>query len=321
MSALFKYFVKRLLMMIPMMLLISILVFFALELAPIDPLSYLVSPDMAMDAANVEALRESLGLNDPGYVRYFRWLGKTLRGDLGYSIVSGAPISRIVALKLPATFELALLALLLSSILGIALGMISAIRQNGMVDYISRFLGVVGVSLPQFFVAIVVVQIFAVKLRWLPTGGREVYGAASLLDRLPNLVLPLLTMILSMTAVLVRYTRNTMLDVMRKDYVKTARSTGIPEWQVYVKHVFRNAMGPVLVIICFRLPMLISGSVVIESVFAWPGIGSEILAGVSTGDYPVVMMSTLMTSAVILFASFLVDLLTALLDPRVRFDP
>lgn len=316
----FKYFVKRLLIMIPMILLISALVFFALELAPVDPISYLVSPDMAMDSANLEALRESLGLNDPAYVRYFRWLGEILRGDFGYSIVDGAPISRIIALKLPATFELALGALVLSSILGILLGIISAIRQNGIVDYISRFLGVVGVSLPQFFVAIVIVQIFAVKLGWLPTGGREVYGAVTFWDRAPNLVLPLVTMTLSMTAVLVRYTRNTMLDVMSKDYVKTARSTGIPEWIVYLKHVFRNAMGPVLVIICFRLPMLIGGSVVIESVFAWPGIGSVILSGVSTGDYPVVMMSTLMTSAVILFASFLVDLLTALLDPRVRFD-
>ena len=316
----FKYFVKRLLIMIPMILLISALVFFALELAPVDSISYLVSPDMAMDSANLEALRESLGLNDPAYVRYFRWLGEILRGDFGYSIVDGAPISRIIALKLPATFELAFGALVLSSILGILLGIISAIRQNGIVDYISRFLGVVGVSLPQFFVAIVIVQIFAVKLGWFPTGGREVYGAVTFWDRAPNLVLPLVTMTLSMTAVLVRYTRNTMLDVMSKDYVKTARSTGIPEWKVYLKHVFRNAMGPVLVIICFRLPMLIGGSVVIESVFAWPGIGSVILSGVSTGDYPVVMMSTLMTSAVILFASFLVDLLTALLDPRVRFD-
>lgn len=316
----FKYFMKRLLIMIPMMLLISALVFFALELSPIDPISYMVSPDMSMDSANLAALRESLGLNDPAYIRYFRWLGEIFRGEFGYSIVDGAPISRMIALKLPATFELALGALVLSSIFGIALGIISAIRQNGVIDYVSRFLGVVGMSLPQFFVAICIVQIFAVKLGWFPASGREVYGAVTYWDRLPNLVLPLITMTLSMTAVLVRYTRNTMLDVMSKDYVKTAQSTGIAEWKVYLKHVFRNAMGPVLVIICFRLPMLIGGSVVIESIFAWPGIGSVILSGVSTGDYPVVMMSTLMTSAVILFASFLVDLLTAMLDPRVRFD-
>lgn len=315
-----KYFAKRLLIMIPMMLLISALVFFSMQLMPVDPISYMVSPDMAMDSANLEALRESLGLNDPLIVRYLRWLGDILHGDFGYSIVDGSPISRIIALKLPATFELAIGALILSTILGVGLGIISAVRQNGIIDYISRVIGVIGISLPQFFFAIVILQIFSVKLGWFPLGGRTSYGAVTFWDRLPNLVLPMATMTLSMMAVLLRYTRNSMLDVMGKDYVKTARSTGIPEWKVYLKHVFRNSLGPVMVIICFRLPMLIGGSVVIESIFAWPGIGAVILSGVSTGDYPVVMMSTLMVAAVIMFASFLVDLLTALLDPRVRFD-
>ena len=306
--------------MIPMMLLISALVFFSMQLMPVDPISYMVSPDMAMDSANIEALRESLGLNDPLIIRYLRWLWGILHGDFGYSIVDGSPISRIIALKLPATFELAIGALILSTILGVGLGIISAVRQNGIIDYISRVIGVIGISLPQFFFAIIILQIFSVKLGWFPLGGRTSYGDVTFLDRLPNLVLPMATMTLSMMAVLLRYTRNSMLDVMGKDYVKTARSTGIPEWQVYLKHVFRNSLGPVMVIICFRLPMLIGGSVVIESIFAWPGIGAVILSGVSTGDYPVVMMSTLMVAAVIMLASFLVDLLTALLDPRVRFD-
>ena len=315
-----KYFAKRLLIMIPMMLLISALVFFSMQLMPVDPISYMVSPDMAMDSANVEALRESLGLNDPLIIRYLRWLGDILHGDFGYSIVDGSPISRIIALKLPATFELAIGALILSTILGVGLGIISAVRQNGIIDYISRVIGVIGISLPQFFFAIIILQIFSVKLGWFPLGGRTTYGAVTFWDRLPNLVLPMATMTLSMMAVLLRYTRNSMLDVMGKDYVKTARSTGIPEWQVYLIHVFRSSLGPVMVSICFHLPMLIGGSVVIESIFAWPGIGAVILSGVSTGDYPVVMMSTLMVAAVIMFASFLVDLLTALLDPRVRFD-
>lgn len=315
-----KYFTKRLMIVIPMMLLISALVFFSMQLMPVDPISYLLSPDMAADSANIEALRESLGLNDPIIIRYFRWLGDILHGNFGYSIVDGSPISKIIALKLPATFELALGALILSTILGVGLGILSAVRQNGFVDYLCRFIGVVGVSLPQFFFAIIILQIFSVKLGWFPLGGRTPYGAVTLMNRLPNLVLPMATMTLSLMAVLLRYTRNSMLDVMGKDYVKTARSTGIPEWKVYLKHVFRNSLGPVMVIICFRLPMLIGGSVVIESIFAWPGIGSVILSGVSTGDYPVVMMSTLMVAAVIMLASFLVDLLTALLDPRVRFD-
>lgn len=315
-----KYFLKRLLIMIPMLLLISLLIFLALELMPVDPISYLMSPDMAMDSQNVEELRQSLGLHDPVFIRYVRWLGNILQGDFGYSIVSGTPISQIIGLKLPATFELAAVALCLSTVLGVGLGIISAIKQNSMVDYLGRCFGVIGISLPQFFFGICILQIFGVMLGWFPLGGRFSYGDASFWDRLPNLILPMATMTLSMMAVLLRYTRNSMLDIMSRDYVKTARSTGIPEWKVYLKHVFRNAMGPVLVIICFRLPMLIGGSVVIESVFAWPGIGSVILSSVTAGDYPVIMMSTLMVAAMILFASFLVDLLAALLDPRVRLD-
>lgn len=315
-----KYFFKRLLIMIPMLLLISLLIFLALELMPVDPISYLLSPDMSMDSQNVEQLRQSLGLNDPVFIRYFRWLGDILHGNFGYSIVSGTPISQIIALKLPATFELAAGALCLSTVFGVGLGFLSAIKQNNVIDYLGRFFGVIGISLPQFFFGICILQIFGVILGWFPLGGRISYGDVSFWDRLPNLVLPMVTMTLTMMAVLLRYTRNSMLDIMSRDYVKTARSTGIPEWKVYLKHVFRNAMGPVLVIICFRLPMLIGGSVVIESVFAWPGIGSVILSSVTAGDYPVIMMSTLMVAAMILFASFLVDLLAALLDPRVRFD-
>ena len=176
---------------------------------------------------------------------------------------------------------------------------------------------VLGQSIPQFFFGICLIQIFAIKLGWLPASGRiSLVGGAA--DRAAHLVLPVLTLTLAMCAVLMRYARNTMLDVLNSDYIKTARSKGIPEWKVYVKHGFRNAMRPVLVILCFRLPMLIGGSVVIESVFAWPGIGSIITSSVIAGDYPVVMVTTLMVAASILVASFLVDVLTALLDPRVR---
>ena len=152
-----KYFVKRLLGMLPMLLIISLLVFFALELAPVDPVSYLISPDMSTNMENVEALREKLGLNDNVVVRYFRWIGNVLKGDFGYSIVTGTPISRIISLKLPATFELAAIALLVSTVLGVGLGIISAIRQNGVIDYTARLFSVVGTSLPQFFFGICIV--------------------------------------------------------------------------------------------------------------------------------------------------------------------
>lgn len=316
----FKYFIKKLLVIIPMLLVISLLVFFALELTPTDPVSYLASPDMAANAANLDALRESLGLNDPIIVRYFRWIGEMIRGDFGYSIVSGTEISRLIAMKLPATIELSLVALVISTVLGIGIGLISAIKQNSIIDYIGRFIGVIGTSIPQFFFGVIMIQVFAITLGILPSGGRIQYGDTTFLQRVQSMILPALTMAIPMIAALLRYTRNSMLDVLSKDYIKTARSKGIPEWKVFIKHAFRNSLGPILVILMFRLPILIGGSVVIESVFSWPGIGSIILAGVTSGDYPIIMVTTLMVAAAILFASFLVDVVTALLDPRVRLD-
>lgn len=300
--------------MIPMLLLISFLVFGALQLTGIDPISYIATPDMAANQKNLDLLRERLGLNKPFIIRYFNWIGNILRGDFGYSIAKGNSIGGILAQRLPATIELALVALLLSSVVGITIGILSAIYQNSIIDYVGRFMAVLGQAIPQFFFGIVIIQIFSIKLGWLPSSGRYSTYATPL----QHFILPALTMTLSMTSVLMRYSRNNMLGVLNSDYVKTARMKGISEAKVYVKHAFRNAVRPVLVILCFRLPLLISGSVVIESVFAWPGIGSVITDAVVAGDYPVVMVTTLMVAAAILVASFLVDVLAAALDPRVR---
>lgn len=309
-----KFIGKKLLQMIPMLLLISFIVFGALQMTGVDPVSYLASPDMAGSAENLEMLRERLGLNDPFLVRYVNWIGDMLHGDFGYSIANGTEIKDLLLARLPATMELAAVALLLSAIIGITVGILSAIWQNSVIDYVGRFFSVLGQAIPQFFFGICLIQIFSIKLGWLPSSGRMSLNAT----RLEHFILPVLTLTLSMCSVLMRYSRNNMLGVLNSDYIKTARCKGIPEWKVYVKHGFRNAVRPVLVILCFRLPMLIGGSVVIESVFSWPGIGSVITSSVIAGDYPVVMVTTLLVAAAILIASFLVDVLTALLDPRVR---
>lgn len=312
-----KYIGKKLLQMIPMLLLISFLVFSAMELTGVDPISYLINPDSAANTENIEELREKLGLNDPFLIRYFRWITDILQGNFGYSIANGTEIKALLLQRLPATLELALVSLLLSTIIGITIGIVSAVRQNGIVDYIGRFLAVLGQAIPNFFIGICLVLIFAIKLDWLPVGGRMSPNGGSY-DRLLHFILPCVTLTFSLCGTLVRYSRNNMLGVINSDYMKTARCKGIPEWKVYVKHAFRNAIRPVLVLLCFRLPMLISGSVVIESVFTWPGIGTVITNAVVSGDYPVVMVTTLMVATAILCASFLVDVLTALLDPRVR---
>ncbi len=314
-----KFIVKKLLMMIPMLLLISFIVYFGLQLTGIDPINFMVSPEMlSANKENVEALRESLGLNDPLIVQYFRWLGNCLRGDLGYSF-DGSSIASIIAVRLPYTFELAGFSLVLSAIIGIGIGIISAVRQNGIIDYVGRVLAVLGQAVPQFLVGIILIQVFSIKLGWFPSANRVSPDAANaFVDGFKHLFLPVLTLTIGMVAVLMRYARNTMLDVLNSDYIKTARSKGIPEWKVYLKHGFRNAMKPVLVILVFRIPMLVGGSVVIESVFSYPGIGLTMTNAIVSADYPIVLITTLIIAAAMLICSFMVDVFNALLDPRVR---
>ena len=314
-----KFILTKILMMIPMLLIISLIVFLGLRATGIDPITYMVSMEVqAQSPELVEQLREDLGLNDPLLVQYVRWLGDLLRGDLGYNF-DGQSIASIIAIRLPYTLELSGYALLFSSVIGIAIGIISAIRQNGVVDYIGRIFAVLGQAVPQFLVGIILLQIFAVRMGWFPTNGRISPDATNVfMDAFLHLFLPVVTLTIGMVAVLMRYARNTMLDVLNSDYIKTARSKGIPEWKVYLKHGFRNAMKPVLIIIMFRIPGLIGGSVVIETVFSYPGIGLTMTNSIVSNDYPTVMIITLIIAAVMLICSFMVDVFNALLDPRVR---
>ncbi|MDO5557998.1 MAG: ABC transporter permease [Oscillospiraceae bacterium] len=314
-----KFILKKLLMIIPMLLIISFVVYYGLQMTGIDPINFMVSPEtLSANADNIDVLRESLGLNDPLIVQYFRWLGNCLQGDLGYSF-DGSSISDIISVRLPYTFELAGYSLILSAVIGIGIGIISAIRQNGIVDYTGRVLAVLGQAVPQFLVGIVLIQIFSIKLGIFPSANRVSPDAKNaFVDGFMHMFLPVLTLTIGMVAVLMRYARNTMLDVLNSDYIKTARSKGIPEWKVYIKHGFRNAMKPVLVILMFRIPMLVGGSVVIESVFSYPGIGMTMTNAITSGDYPVVLITTLIIAATMLICSFMVDVINALLDPRVR---
>lgn len=232
---------------------------------------------------------------------------------------SGQKIADIIAVRLPYTLELSGYALLFSSIIGIAIGILSAIRQNGIVDYVGRVFAVLGQAVPQFLVGILLIQLFSIKLGWFPVANRVDPNATNaFVDAFLHLFLPVTTLTIGMVAVLMRYARNTMLDVLNSDYIKTARSKGIPEWKVYMKHGFRNAMKPVLIILMFRIPGLIGGSVVIETVFSYPGIGLTMTNSIVSNDYPTVMVITLIIAAVMLVCSFMVDVFNALLDPRVR---
>ena len=314
-----KFILKKLVMMIPMLLVISLAVFLGLRSTGIDPITFMVPPEVQSQSPEIVAqLREDLGLNKPLIVQYFNWLGNILQGDLGLTN-KGEKISSIIAERLPYTLELSAYAMLFSAIIGIGIGIISAIRQNGIIDYIGRVLAVLGQAVPQFLVGILMIWIFSIKLGIFPAANRVSPDAENaFVDAFMHLFLPVATLTIGMVAVLMRYARNTMLDVLNSDYIKTARSKGIPEWKVYMKHGFRNAMKPVLVILMFRVPALIGGSVVIESVFSYPGIGTSMTNAITNMDYNLVLVITLIIAAVMLIASFMVDVLNALLDPRVR---
>lgn len=314
-----KFILKKLALMIPMLLVISLIVYLGLRSTGIDPISFMVPPEViSQNPEMVEQLREELGLNDPLIVQYGNWLLNILQGNLGLTN-KGEDIAGIVATRLPYTLELSIYAMLFSAVIGIGIGIISAIRQNGIVDYIGRVLAVLGQAVPQFLVGIILIWLFSIKLGLFPSGNRVSAGATNaFLDAFQHLFLPVLTLTIGMVAVLMRYARNTMLDVLNSDYIKTARSKGIPEWKVYMKHGFRNAMKPVLVILMFRIPALIGGSVVIESVFSYPGIGTTMTDAITSMDYNLVLVITLIIAAVMLICSFMVDVINALLDPRVR---
>jgi peptide/nickel transport system permease protein len=209
-------------------------------------------------------------------------------------------------------------ALILSTLLALTLGLLAGANRGGIADKISRVFAVIGIAVPDFFIGLALLNIFAYRVEWLPTGNRIAPGQITLWDRLPHLILPVSTLTIAMLAVLIRYTRNSVLDTLNKDFVKTARSKGVPEWRVLYSHVFRNSLGPVMVLLAFRLPLLVGGSILVETVFQWPGIGTTIIAAVSASDYPVIMVVSMLIAMVILFASFLVDIIKSILDPRVR---
>ena len=304
--------------MVPMALAISAIIFFASRLSPIDPLNSLISPDAASDPTNLAILRERLGFNDPIFVQYFNWLFEIFKGNFGYSIQSGQPISEILALRMPATLELVLAALIISTTLSLLIGLVAGANRGGLIDKFSRVVAAIGISVPDFFIGLALLNVMAYRVSLFPTGQRISPGQVTFMDRLPHLVLPVATLSIAMLAVLIRYTRNSVLDTINRDFVKTARSKGLPEWKVMWSHVFRNSLGPVMVLIAFRLPLLVGGAVLVEAVFQWPGIGKTIVEAVTVSDYPVIMVVSLLIAIAILFASFLVDIAKSILDPRVR---
>lgn len=317
----FNYTIRKLLGIIPTLLIVTFIIYVGVELMPGDVLDFMIPMDQLSEMTEAEkmAVRESLGLNAPLVIRYFHWIGNAFRGNLGYSLQNSVPVSELLLSRLPATLELTFAALIISTFLGTILGVISALRKGKMEDNVLTFLGMMGVATPQFLVGTIFIIIFGLQLSIFPVGGRAP-ATAGVMEKLSHLLMPALVMGVSMTAGVMRYTRSSMLEAMDKDYVTTARSKGLSEFRINILHGFRTAAIPVVILIGFRLPMLVSGSVVIEEVFQWPGIGLLFTNAIRSQNTPVIMGVALLIILVVLFSSLIMDLITAALDPRVKLS-
>lgn len=310
-----RYITQRLLQAIPVLLLTSIAIFGLLHLAPGDPALILAGPDA--DEESVAAIRQEMGLDRPLYVQYGVWIGHILRGDMGRSYVNNRPVSELILQRLPATVQLALAGLLIALTSGALTGILAALNQRRMLDWIVSSINAFAVAMPNFWFGILVILFFAVALRWLPPGGREPF-AEDPVRALKFLLLPALTLAINQMAVLSRFVRSSVLDVLGDDYIRTARSKGLQERVVIARHVIPNAFIPVVTVLGIQIGRLVGGAVVIETVFAWPGVGRLLLQSVQSRDYTVVQGILLLLVTSFILANLLTDLLYGVLDPRVR---
>jgi len=317
------YIANRLLLAIPLILGITLITFSFISAAPGDPVQAMIDPEEEMSAANLERWKEVMGLNKQVVVRYVIWLGQLARGNFGYSYQTGEPVLRRIAVRLPATLELMGFALVASSVLGISLGVLAALKQYTIWDYVLTLFALFSISIPSFFLALLALYVFALKLEWFPTFGmRSVAFEAPppLLDNLHHLVLPGVFLSLDLTAGLTRYMRSGMLEVLGQEYVTTARAKGLKETRVVIGHALRNALLPVITIVTLRLPILFGGTVIIETMFQWPGMGRMAIQAISKRDYPVLMGLTLVAAILVLFSNLIADILYAVADPRMRHE-
>lgn len=297
------------------------LVFLFVELAPGDAVDALMPPETMSTPEAKAAMRERLGLNDPAPLRYVQWLERALQGNLGYSLTSRQPVTDIIMNRLPKTLLLVGTAMVFSIIVGISTGIISAIKQYSIIDYIATFFSFFWLSIPGFFLSLLVIYIFAVKLNWFPVFGASSPNAKNpTLDRIHHLILPAAVLGLELAAALTRYTRASLVEVLRTDYMRTARAKGLKEWSVIIGHGLKNALIPIITVIAFRLPYLLSGAVVIETVFQWPGLGLLTLDAANHKDYPLILALTLAVTILVVISSFIADVAYSLVDPRIRLE-
>lgn len=323
-----RYILKRLLQAIPLLLGIATITFFIVHLAPGDPMDVYLDQRYRrnVDPELIEALRRKYGLDQPLHVQYLRWLGNLAQGDLGESFRYRRPVTALIAERVPYTLQLTFLALLADALVGITLGIISAVRQYTKLDKVITLGSLILHSIPGFWLALMLVLVFAVELRWLPTSQTRSldYDLLTPLqqvgDRVWHLVLPVFVLGVASAAGTARYMRNRLLEVLSEEYVVAARARGLREPAVILRHAVRNALIPIVTLYGLSLPFLLGGAVLIEKVFAWPGMGLLAVEAVSARDYPIILATTMLAAVLVVAGNLLADILYAAVDPRVSYD-
>ena len=310
------YFIRRIIGLIPVLLLVGVTAFFLVHIIPGDPAAVMLGADAT--PLQIEEIRQEMGLNRPLYVQFVIWIGKVVRGDLGESYFLGRSVSSALIERLPATLSLAVVSLFIAVLIGVPAGIIAAIKQNRFMDQAVMSMALIGVSVPSFWLGLTLMLVFSVHLRWFPSGG-YVPLTDDFFQGLRCIIMPAFALGFMQAALIARMARSSMLDVLRQDYIRTARSKGLREQWVILGHALKNAMIPVLTVIGIAFGVLLGGAIIVETVFTYPGVGRLVVKAVQRRDYPLVQGALLLISSIYVFVNLLVDILYPLLDPRIKY--
>ena len=317
------YVLRRILLVFPILLGVTIINYTIFALAPGDPVSAMIDPFelSSMTAEDLQEAREALGLNKPVPIRYLLWLGQAIQGNLGYSIWFNTPVFEVMLRALGNSMPVMIFALLISTIAGITLGIVSALKPYSLLDSVLTTFAFAGVAVPGFFFALLLIYAVAIRMDILPTGGVTTPGVEpSFGDRLSHIILPGIALAYETTGSLLRYTRSSLLEVLHQDYMTTARAKGLVENIVILRHGLRNALLPIITVLGLRLPSMFGGAVLIETVFNYPGVGLTMVHATRMHDYPLLMGGVLMTAVLVLLSNLLADLFYTVADPRIRYE-
>ncbi len=315
------YLSRRFVQTLLILFILSIAIYTMLGLMPGDPIELLITANPKVKAEDIVRLKKIYGLDRPIYIRYFKWFKQVvIHQDLGFSRVYKKPTTEILKGRITNTFKLMSAAFLLSLLIALPIGIYSALHHYSKLDFVISIFAFIGISIPSFWLGIMLMTFFSEKLRWLPAGGIQTIGVDNLADKLRYLILPVLSISVQSIGYWVRYTRSSMLEVLHKDYIRTARAKGLDEEVVLFKHALRNALIPIITILALSLPDLVSGAVITEMIFSWPGMGRLLLDSVLSTDYYVAMIAFLFLAGLTLLSNFVADILYAFVDPRIRIS-